>query len=104
MDHPEHCGGVIELAKAVAHATDVDTEQLVTYLLRLENGAAVKRLVYLADLFNIELPRRDELDSAFTTGYSKLDPTRSDTGQYDSTYRLVLNVSEDVLLNAGGVR
>jgi predicted transcriptional regulator of viral defense system len=101
VDHPEHCGGIIELAGAVATATDVDTERLVTYLLRLGNGAAIKRLVYLADLFDMTLPRRDELNAAFTTGYSKLDPIHGDKGHYASDYRLLLNVSEDTLLNAG---
>jgi predicted transcriptional regulator of viral defense system len=73
-------------------------------LLRIGNGAAVKRIVYLADLFNIQLPRRDELEEAFTTGYSKLDPTRGDEGKHSSEYRLLLNISDDEISQAGDRR
>jgi len=102
-DHPEHCGGVVELASAISSAADVDYESLVEYLLRMGNGAAIKRFVYLADCFDITLPRRGELEAAFTTGYSKLDPTRGDQGQYTREYRLLLNVSDDELRETGGV-
>ena len=78
-DHPEHCGGIGELAKGVA-AADLDQATLTEYLLRLGNGAAIKRIVYLADLLDVELAQRDELVAAFTSGYSKLDPTRGDEG------------------------
>lgn len=101
-DHPEHCGGIVELAKALhAAAPDLDREQLTDDLVRQGNGAAVKRLVYLADVLDVELADRDRLEAAFTTGYSRLDPTRSEEGHYASEYRLILNVPEDDLLEAG---
>ncbi|GAA0459546.1 transcriptional regulator (plasmid) [Halococcus dombrowskii] len=96
-DHPEHCGGITELSKALVNADSVDYDTLVGDLLRMGNGAAVKRIVYLADLHDIELPRRADLEEAFTTGYSKLDPTRADNGRHTSDYRLILNVAEDAL-------
>jgi predicted transcriptional regulator of viral defense system len=95
-DHPEHCGGIGELAKGLA-AADLEQATLTEYLLRLGNGAAIKRIVYLADLLEIELEQRDELVTAFTSGYSKLDPTRGDEGRYVSEYRLLVNVLEDEL-------
>ena len=96
-DHPEHCGGITELSKALVNADSVDYATLVDDLLRMGNGAAVKRIVYLADLHGIELPRRANLEKAFTTGYSKLDPTRTDDGRHTSDYRLILNIAEDAL-------
>lgn len=42
-----------------------------------------------------------ELIVVFTTGYSKLDPTRGDDGHYTSEYRLLLNITEDELREAG---
>lgn len=93
-DHLEYCGGIGELAKGLA-AADLDQAALTEYLLRLENGAAIKRIVYLADLLDIELANRDELVAAFTSGYSKLDPTRGDEGRHVSEYRLLVNVPED---------
>lgn len=105
-DHPEYCGGIIELAKAVSKAEreNIDWNVVSDHLLRIGNGAAVKRIVYLADLFNIQLPRRDELEEAFTTGYSKLDPTRGDEGKHSSEYRLLLNISDDEISQAGDRR
>ena len=93
-DHPEHCGGIGELAKGLA-AADLDQETLTGYLLRLGNGAAIKRVVYLADLLDVDLAHRNELEDAFTSGYSKLDPTRGDEGRHASEYRLLLNVPGD---------
>ena len=63
------------------------------YLKRLDNGAATKRIVYLADQLGIDIPAREELVASFTSGYSLLDPTRSDTGSTDSTYRLRINIA-----------
>lgn len=101
-DHPEHCGGLVELAKALGNAAaDLDADTLNDYLLRQGNGAAVKRVVYLADVLDIELSNRDRLEDAFTSGYSRLDPTRPEEGHHASTYRLLLNVPEEELRVAG---
>jgi predicted transcriptional regulator of viral defense system len=100
-DHPEHCGGIGELAKGLG-AADLDQETLAEYLLRLGNGAAIKRIVYLADLLDVDLAQREELVDAFTAGYSKLDPTRGDDGRHVSEYRLVLNVPGDEIKTVVG--
>ena len=67
------------------------------YLERLDNGAATKRIVYLADKLGINLPAREELVASFTSGYSLLDPARPDNGSTDSTYRLRINVEPAML-------
>jgi len=100
-DHPEYCGGIGELAKGLA-AADLESAALAEYLLRLGNGAAIKRIVYLADLLEIDLGQRDELVDAFTSGYSKLDPTRGDEGHHVSEYRLLVNVPEDEITSVVG--
>ena len=100
-DHPEYCGGIGELAKGLA-AADLESAALAEYLLRLGNGAAIKRIVYLADLLEIDLGQRDELVDAFTSGYSKLDPTRGDEGHHVSEYRLLVNVPEDEITSVIG--
>ena len=100
-DHPEYCGGIGELAKGLA-AADLESAALAEYLLRLGNGAAIKRIVYIADLLEIDLGQRDELVDAFTSGYSKLDPTRGDEGHHVSEYRLLVNVPEDEITGVVG--
>lgn len=94
-DHPEHCGGVRELAKGVAAGTGAyDPETVLEYARRVGNGAAVKRLVYLMDYYDVPVPDREGVVEAFTEGVSKLDPTRSRDGSHSSEYRLELNVPE----------
>ncbi|MFC6988632.1 type IV toxin-antitoxin system AbiEi family antitoxin [Haloplanus sp. GCM10025708] len=98
-DHPEFCGGLRELATAMRTADErgCDWDTVGEYLERLDNGAATKRIVYLADQLGIDLPAREELVASFTSGYSPLDPTRPETGSTDSTYRLRINVEPATL-------
>jgi len=98
-DHPEFCGGLRELATAMRTADErgCEWDTVGEYLERLDNGAATKRIVYLADQLGIDLPAREELVASFTSGYSLLDPTRPDTGSTDSTYRLRINVEPAML-------
>jgi predicted transcriptional regulator of viral defense system len=102
-DHPEFCGGISELAKAMQNAVETrcSWDRVVEYLRRVGNGAATKRLVYLADQLNIDLPEYDELVENFTTGYPLLDPTREATGTRDSKYQLRLNVDPESFLPDG---
>jgi predicted transcriptional regulator of viral defense system len=67
------------------------------YLQRLDNGAATKRIVYVADELGIDLPTRKTLVESFTSGYSLLDPTRNKQGTYNSEYRLRINVDPGTL-------
>jgi predicted transcriptional regulator of viral defense system len=99
-DHPEFCGGISELAKAMQNAVETrcSWERIVEYLRRVGNGAATKRLVYLADQLDITLPEYEDLVESFTTGYPLLDPTREARGTRDSKYQLRLNVGPESFL------
>jgi len=99
-DHPEFCGGIGELAKAMQNAVErgCSWERTVEYLRRVGNGAATKRIVYLADQLEIDLPEYRDLVETFTTGYPLLDPTREATGTRDSKYQLRLNVGPETFL------
>lgn len=95
-DLPGHCGGVRELAKGIRTGTDgYDPERLIEYARRIENGAALKRLVYLMDRYDVDVPNRERVVDEFTTGTSPLDPTRSARGNYSSEFELYLNIEED---------
>ncbi|AZQ15959.1 type IV toxin-antitoxin system AbiEi family antitoxin [Halorubrum sp. PV6] len=98
-DHPKFCGGLRELATAMRTADErgCDWDTVGEYLERLDNGAATKRIVYLADQLGIDFPAREELVASFTSGYSLLDPTRPENGSTDSTYRLRINVEPATL-------
>ena len=98
-DHPEFCGGIRELTNAMRAADEQGCawKTVGEYLERLNNGAATKRIVYLADKLGIDFPARQELVASFTSGYSLLDPTRPETGSTDSTYRLQINIESATL-------
>jgi len=99
-DHPEFCGGIGELAKAMQNAVETrcSWDQVVEYLRRVGNGAATKRIVYLADQLDIALPEYWDLVEDFTTGYPLLDPTREAKGTRSSKYQLRLNVEPESFL------
>lgn len=98
-DHPEYGGGIRELSKAMAVADEQGCSWTTVgeYLRRLDNGAATKRIVYLADQLGISLSTREALVESFTSGYSLLDPTHSEQGRYNSKYRLRINVDPEAL-------
>lgn len=98
LDHPEHCGGITESAKALATALEeraADPARLTAYALRMQNGALLKRLGYLAE--HLGLPVGDSItqwQASLTGGYALLDPGRPAEGSIDSRWRVRVNVSE----------
>lgn len=97
-DQLRHCGGIRELAKGVRSGVEAyDPETVLSHARRIGNGAAIKRLVYLMDYYDVPVPNREAVEERFTKGTSPLDPTRSEEGTYSATYRLRLNVSEEDL-------
>jgi predicted transcriptional regulator of viral defense system len=96
---PAYCGGITEVAKGLwMRRQDMKPERLIDYALRLRNGAVVRRLGYLLDLYEIAAP--DELDRlrrSLTATYAVLDPTLPAEGTYVSGWRLRVNVSPDEL-------
>ncbi len=98
MYHPEYCGGIAEVAKALVMAgeeRDVDFDRLTDYALRMQNGALLKRLGYLAE--QLGLPVADwasRWQAALTGGYALLEPGRPPTGPTAARWRVRANVSE----------
>jgi predicted transcriptional regulator of viral defense system len=95
LDHPEHCGGIVEAAKGLHESLargEVSPSLLTEVAGRMQNRAIFKRLGYLAELLN--LPVGAEIKrwrGALSTGYSRLDPLAGDYGSYDSRWQLRLN-------------
>jgi predicted transcriptional regulator of viral defense system len=95
LDHPKHCGGIIEATKGLYESLtqgDVLPPLLTEYAGRMQNRAIFKRLGYLAELLG--LPVSGEIErwqAALSSGYSRLDPLVGDHGPYDSRWQLRLN-------------
>ena len=96
---PTYCGGITEVAKGLwMRRQDMKPGRLIDYALRLRNGAVVRRLGYLLDLYQIAAPAElDRLRRSLTATYAVLDPMLPAEGTYVSRWRLRVNVSPDEL-------
>jgi len=99
LDHPEYCGGIIEVAKAVWHARDeIDWDKLGQYARRMGSGALCKRLGYLTELFELgNKVKTGDLCNVSSAGYALLDPLAGHEGGYNSRWKLRLNIPENAL-------
>lgn len=101
LDHLEYSGGLEEVSKALKNAEgDISKEKLVNYAVKLNNGSVLKRLLYLSDLLDMELPKglRDKVRDNFTTGFALLDPTKEDEGTLRRKWRVKVNVPKEKIL------
>ncbi len=96
---PAYCGGVTEVAKGLCmRRNEVQIDRLVEYALRLGNGAVVRRLGYLLDLYKLAAPEElQRLRDSLSATYAVLDPVVPPDGAYLSAWRLRLNVPPDEL-------
>jgi len=103
LDHPEYCGGITEMAKALWRywrSEAMDLQKLTAYADRLGNRTVFKRLGYLAEVLELDrgayLPRWQE---AISSGMSLLDPRQGKRGPYSAKWNLRLNVNPDELID-----
>ncbi len=99
LDHIEYSGGIEEVANGLKEET-LDLDKLVKYVLRVGNGAAIKRLHYLLNLLRREIPEDLErrLKENYSRSYSLLDSTGPAEGKYKSEWMLRINISEGDIL------
>jgi len=86
LDHPEHCGGVVEAAKALRNGS-FDTPRLSEYSERIKNSGVVRRLGYLSNLLGIQI----DLPTIHARNYLYLDPTIPWNGEPNARWRLIVN-------------
>ena len=100
FDHPEYCGGVIEVAKGLWFGSDeLDLGKLVTYSLRLGNRAAMRRLGFWMELLGVgDEELWQKLEDGRTHTYARLDPWGPDEGVRSTRWRLIVNIPEKQLL------
>jgi len=96
LDHPEHCGGIEELAKAIFFSKDeIDLKKLAKYAKRIGNTAVIKRLGYITEVFGwkgyVDLLSSFKLKS----GYSHLDPGSPIKGRIKEKWKLYTNAKID---------
>ncbi|MEM3800006.1 MAG: type IV toxin-antitoxin system AbiEi family antitoxin [Thermoprotei archaeon] len=92
LDHPEHAGGIEEVAKALYFSEhEIDFNKLADYANKIGNGAVPKRLGYIAQTLGYEELSQLLFSERLTSGYSLLDPTLSRRGRIVERWRLVVN-------------
>jgi predicted transcriptional regulator of viral defense system len=96
LDHPEHCGGIDEIAKALYFAkNDLDPNKLVDFAQKIGNKTVLKRLGYLSEIIDLEKVLNLLLDHPLSSGYSLLDCSLKKRGSIVEKWKLVINVSID---------
>ena len=101
LDHPEYCGGISEVVKSLWNAREeISIEKLVNYSVKMGNSAILKRLGFLVELLKIDISKKvmEKIRLHLKKGYVVLDPLERAHGNYSTRWALVINVSEDRLL------
>ena len=102
LDHPEYCGGISEVAKSLWNARDeISMEKLVDYSLRMGNSAILKRLGFLLEIMQIDVPEQlmKQIRKQLKKGYVLLDPLEEKQGRYSTKWKLLVNVPEDSIFD-----
>jgi predicted transcriptional regulator of viral defense system len=104
LRHPQYCGGITEVSKGFwMRRQDINAGKLVDYALRLGNGAVIRRLGYILETFQMNVPTEIErLRGRLTQTYELLDPLLPREGKFVARWRLRLNVSPDEIKAAVG--
>jgi predicted transcriptional regulator of viral defense system len=96
-DRPQLSGGMALVFKALKASLDeLDWGRLDDYLARFGSSAVYKRLGYLIEAGNLEVPDREkrleDWHSQIKTGISPLEPRAGTSGRINSHWRLRINV------------
>ncbi|MBU1339233.1 MAG: hypothetical protein KKD56_09205 [Acidobacteria bacterium] len=97
LDHPEHSGGIEEVAKAIYfNHKDLNFVKIKDYALKLKNITILKRLGYILDQSNLLNEYKYIFDNILLTkGYSKLDTISQAKGRYNEKWKLLINIEID---------
>lgn len=99
FDYPRYCGGIIESVKGLISAKECDLEKLYRYAIRMKNSAILKRIGFIAELFEITYLSEKILSNKklLSVKYSLLDTLASDYGKYNRKWRLRINTDVENL-------
>jgi predicted transcriptional regulator of viral defense system len=101
IDYPELSGGIIHAVKGIWRGREeLDLNKLIDDGLQMGNRAIAKRLGFLLQLLGFGKQQHlERLEKSLSAGYAVLDPLSPRKGRHDAQWRVIVNVSEDELLN-----
>lgn len=96
-DRPDLCGGIWQLAQALrSHWAEVEWSKLDDYLFRFASGAVYKRLGYLVETLDLQIPERVARLAAWqarlTAGIALLGPGEPLAGSVNTRWRVRDNI------------
>lgn len=99
FDLPQYAGGYEELIRAF-YVAKINGGKLLKYAVQMNNLSVIKRVSYLSALFEIESlgKFREKAQKFINKRYALLDPMGEDTGKFNSSWRLRINIPEEKLL------
>lgn len=103
LDHPEYCGGIEEVAKCLWNAKgDISFEKIIDYSKKIQNSTVIKRLGYLIDVLEMDVPSSlyDQMRNLIGSGRSLLNPHSAKNKKSNLKWKLFVNTSTDAILEA----
>ncbi len=97
LDHPEHAGGIDEVARAIYfNHEELDFAMVREYGLKSKNVAVFKRLGFILDATGLIDKYAGVLDGIrLTKGYPALDKLGPKKGKYSEKWKLLVNANID---------
>jgi len=93
LDHPEHCGGIEEVAKAIYFEhKNMGLNKIVKMADKMGNRTIVKRLGYLLERLGLHEYEGLLAGLKISKGYSCLDPKLPKRGKIKERWKLFVNV------------
>jgi len=93
--------GLDEISKCLFNATDeISMEKLVKYAVMMRCKSLLKRLGFLLELLEVEVPQSllEALRKDIGRGYSLLYPSKNKKGIYDKKWQIIVNVPLEEIL------
>ena len=92
LDHPEHCGGIVEVARVIFFEhKSLDFKEMVNMAKRMRNGAILKRLGYLLETLKLESYSEILGYPKLSKGYARLDTKLPGEGRINERWRIIVN-------------
>ncbi len=97
---PDYGGGISEIAKALHKSkSNLNYKRLADYAVRFDTLAVCKRLGYLLELLDINVPEIKLLLELPTKSFFLLEPSRPKEGKLLSRWNLQLNTDKESILS-----
>jgi predicted transcriptional regulator of viral defense system len=95
LDHPEHCGGIEIVAKAIYFENrSLDFDKIVAMAEKMGNGAVQKRLGYVLEALGLSYGEKLGRTN-LSKGYVKLDTKLPPVGKISEKWKLLVNADID---------